>query len=352
MEPHGFNRGSCQNANEIILTNEDNGTINAEANTTLIDAVSERNNAVDLTIIGNKKDNTIKAGLGDNTILGGKGNDVLYGNDGKDIFIYNKGDGNDKIYNFDTENDAIQLESNTSLTSAKVSKNNVIFTIGSEKITLSGAKDQKVTVIDEEGNQSSQIYGVKSITVENGDGNVINTKANKKVKAINASTRTEDVKLIGNTLANTITGGLGNDTLTGGSGKDTFIYTGGNDIITDYEVNKGKIKFNATITNSEVENNDVILTTTNGTLTIQNMANKKININNKTQTYSSDINEFANVIEDTWFIDDNFNANELDDILDINSIDYTSSNIDISNITSLNKKNEIFVISTKNEENK
>ena len=42
-------------------------------------------------------------------------------------------------------------------------------------------------------------------------------------------------RLIGNGGSDTLSGGSGNDTLSGGRGKDTFIFSGGMDVITDFE---------------------------------------------------------------------------------------------------------------------
>ncbi len=72
-------------------------------------------------------------------------------------------------------------------------------------------------------------------------------------------------------------GGNGNDTLTGGAGNDIFVYESGNDVIKDYKTNEDKINLNlSAITSSSVKGSDVILTTSNGTLTVKGTKDKVI----------------------------------------------------------------------------
>ena len=118
-------------------------------------------------------------------------------------------------------------------------------------------------------------------------------------KFVDASKRTKPIKITGNALANLIVGGRGNDTfdsaggddtLTGGKGKDVFVFNSGKNVITDYE-KKDKI-----ITSDElsyagfsVEGDDVILNFgENNSLTIQDGAGKKINMNSTVNFYTAD----------------------------------------------------------------
>ena len=107
----------------------------------------------------------------------------------------------------------------------------------------------------------------------------INTTYDTAVSTLNGSTRTEGITLIGNKKDNTIIGGSGNDVLTSGTGKDLFIYTGGNDVITDYAPGKDTIKLEgASITSVSYtgsQSTDLVLTTDKGTLTIENAMSMK-----------------------------------------------------------------------------
>ena len=65
--------------------------------------------------------------------------------------------------------------------------------------------------------------------------------------------------------------------MTGGNGTDIFVYSGGNDLITDYKPNEDKIKLNPNaITSSTVKSSDVILTTAESTISIKSAKDKVI----------------------------------------------------------------------------
>ena len=114
----------------------------------------------------------------------------------------------------------------------------------------------------------------------------LNEKWATGVTKANTSAISRNLSVVGNSANNsiksgngsdTISAGLGNDTLTGGNGKDIFIYEGGNDVITDYKPNEDKIKLNLSeVKSSSVKGSDVILTTSNGTLTVKATKDKVI----------------------------------------------------------------------------
>ena len=54
-------------------------------------------NALNNTVIGNSLDNVLLGCEGDDVLIGGKGNDNMNGGKGNDTFIFNRGDGNDRI---------------------------------------------------------------------------------------------------------------------------------------------------------------------------------------------------------------------------------------------------------------
>ena len=45
--------------------------------------------------------------VGNDTLEGGKGNDYLYGGEGSDVYKYNRGNGQDTIYNYDYSSESI-----------------------------------------------------------------------------------------------------------------------------------------------------------------------------------------------------------------------------------------------------
>ena len=233
----------------------------------------------DATLKGNRKDNVIKAGSGDTTLEGGKGNDTLYGGAGADEFIYNDGDGSDRIRNFTagTGENADKLNvGEKAVSTVAVSGDNVILTLGEEKITIDGVAgesfqlenkytdgtvnlkvDNKKLELDddatfywaagEDATVTMADFTADSVTVDLNNKNFKDTDNlgfYGNIKAVNASGYEGDVNITGKKNTNNVlTGGDGhstlwggeggNDTLIGGDGEDTFIYKagGGNDVI-------------------------------------------------------------------------------------------------------------------------
>ena len=85
-------------------------------------------------------------------------------------------------------------------------------------------------------------------------------------------------KLSGGDGNDTLLGGSGNDTLTGGNGKDIFIYSTGKDVITDYTAGEDKISLGAAVDKATINGNDAILTFGSNTLTIKDVKDKELTI--------------------------------------------------------------------------
>ena len=105
-----------------------------------------------LNIIGNKLTNRIIGTDAEDCIIGGKGNDTLFGGEGQDIFSYAKGDGNDLILDYTEGEDKIEIldaDVEEILNKASVKGNDVIFKIGTGKITVKGGAEQTITLIDD-----------------------------------------------------------------------------------------------------------------------------------------------------------------------------------------------------------
>ena len=175
----------------------------------------------------------------------------------------------------------IQLGSGVKLTKAATVKgsNDITLTVTKGSMCLKNGAGEKITIIDANGNITKQEYGIKSISVADGDGSTINAAIDAVVETIDASARTQDIALIGNSKANVILTGSGDDEITTGSGKDTIVYTGGDDIITDYTAGQDVIKLDGvTITKAEYTGQygtDLVLTTDKGTLTVENVIKLK-----------------------------------------------------------------------------
>ncbi|NLT10585.1 MAG: hemolysin, partial [Ruminococcus sp.] len=80
------------------------------------------------------EDDEIYGYAGNDTIVGGKGNDMLYGADGNDTYIFNLGDGNDTIdeYNTSSSSDRIVFGEGITVEDITISRENddIIIHIG------------------------------------------------------------------------------------------------------------------------------------------------------------------------------------------------------------------------------
>ncbi len=102
------------------------------------------------------------------------------------------------------------------------------------------------------------------------------------VKNVNAKAAIVGVKLIANSL---------NNSILGGAGDDIFIFTAGNDTINDYAAGD-KISFAAEITNVSLKGSDVIFTVGENTLTVKNGVEKNLTIiNSKGKTYDTVVSD-------------------------------------------------------------
>ena len=276
-------------------------------------------------IVGSKEDDlidggdgsdTINSGDGNDSIIGGKGNDVLYGGDGADIFIYNSGDGNDKIMDY-SEEDVIKFVGVKATATTIKGSNDVVFTAGSNKLTVKGGKDHVITYVDSDGRK---IYPEDVLKI-NDEGNAVtllknyratsfdvNTNAQVEqyadiIETIDGASVTHKIEITGNgnnnsisggKSADTLYGGSGNDkdTLTGGAGADVFIYGKGDgkDVITDYNAKEGDVvKITSGTATINTVGSDVVFTfDKNNTLTLKGAKNSNvtyIDADGNTQSY-------------------------------------------------------------------
>ncbi len=382
-----------ENKTSVTLASSFNGTLNTSDYSSSVlkidgsdvtSAVNLNGNARANTIYGGSKADYISGGANADVLIGGAGadtlsgdagDDTLTGGDGADTFIYSSGGGNDVITDFADGTDKLKLASG-SIDSVGFNKSNVIFKIGKGSVTVADGKDKKITIIDSVGGTTTYIYGDKmtyngertSVTLaSNFRGTLNSSDYSTSVTEINASGVNNITRIIGNTLANTISGGTkadtilggggndsisgnngkdvlyggtgndvlsggagndtlygetGNDTLTGGSGSDTFVYSSGdgNDTITDYTAGQDKIKIaSGSISGGSVSGSDVVLKVGTGALNIANAKDKKISIVNSSGKTSTQIygasgiyNENKSAITLASNLSGTLNANDYD----------------------------------------
>jgi Ca2+-binding RTX toxin-like protein len=299
-----------------------------------------------INIIGNEKSNKIIGGSGNDTLEGDNGNDSLVGGDGSDVFLYYGGYGNDIISDY-AESDIISIASGN-ISKVKPNGKDVIFTVGKNKITVKNALRKGITYIDKDdvehdyknGEQTVKINETKTTaTISEDYWKKTFDVANfgKKIRIIDATPVTNDIKITGNDKANQILGGSGKNTLTGGAGNDTlqgndkediFVYNkgDGDDFIVDYSEGDKISIVSGIVNNVSVKSDTVILTVGDGKITVYGAAGKtrityRDENGEKSKIYSKETSN-SNVAEPLWFAENNFTeVNQLSAIVQNNSAD-------------------------------
>ena len=178
----------------------------------------------EIVLKGNSRANELRAGNGAGSLDGGLGNDKLYGGAGADTYAYVLGEGNDYIYNYSgAEEDVIQVYGLTYLdeTAFRDSGDNVIITMGSNRLTLSKPQGQ-IVVLDENGSTLATYNDTLPVDVNytnNKQRLVIGANAELEDPTINVSDYVEtlrdvdataygdEIAIVGDTKANELKAG-------------------------------------------------------------------------------------------------------------------------------------------------
>ena len=319
-------------------------------------------------IYGGAGNDKLYGEAGNDTLYGGAGNDTFTGGAGNDVFVYEGG--NDVIADYTSGTNKIKLVG-ASVTGASLSSSNVVLKTSGGNITVKGAKDKQITIIDAAGKETSQVYpsllnydsGKTAVTLASSfSGTLKATDYDSTVKKIDASAVTKAININGNAQANTILGsakvdtiygaagndsisgaagndklfgdagndtlwgGAGNDTLTGGAGNDVFVYgsSEGKDVIADYAAGDTIKISSGTISRTAYSGQNVVFTVGSGTLTVKNGKGKSISIvdasgKSSTKTYTSGVSYGSNgnaavpwfAEDDTNFISSSANLDEI-----------------------------------------
>lgn len=200
---------------------------------------------------------TVKTGTtGSDTLYGGAGGDQLVGLAGDDVYgVYSSLDtvveqpneGNDRVLTFasyallggssvETLSTAINAGTDPIALTGNELSQFVIGNYGSNTIDGGGGGD---ALIGLRGDDVYRVHGRTDFVIENsGEGTdrvltsgdfILNVGSSVESIAVETSARTSSLLLGGNELAQSITGGLGNDTLNSGGGADTLDGGLGND---------------------------------------------------------------------------------------------------------------------------
>ncbi len=239
----------------LMITNSTKSSVSLSSSYANADA-SKRTEAIKITgnllansIVGSSKNDSLYGAAGNDSLYGGNGNDALTGGAGNDVFVYESG--NDLITDYTAGQDKIKF--NVAISSSSVSGSNVIFKTSNGNVTVQNGKGQKITVIDKNGKETSQIYPSvtpnPTPTLPSGwkYGNTAKTKLTASVasaanvdlnQTYGTSVATVDGSKIaaartftGNSKANSIKGGSGADTIYGNAGADILYGGSSNDKI-------------------------------------------------------------------------------------------------------------------------
>ena len=181
---------------------------------------------------GSAGDDFIYGSDGIDIINGGKGNDILYGGTGNDIYVFNLGDGQDKII----DSDATVGNVDTLRFGTGISANDIEFGwVGLDLVlSIKGTKDQ-VTIGYWKYGDASHIERVEYADGTVWDSAYLQTQA----------------------TATPISGTSGNDILRGDIGNNTYLFGlgGGQDTILDWDATSGNVdtlRFGAGIKASDI----------------------------------------------------------------------------------------------------
>ncbi|MFI3045116.1 calcium-binding protein [Pseudomonas coronafaciens] len=189
-------------------------------------------------LLGGAGDDMLDGGMGRDTLDGGAGNDSLYGGTDNDTYLFQRGGGQDVIFDNDWTAgniDTIKLASGIASTDIKASRtgdNLELAIIGtSDKITVrdwfysAGSQVEQVQFADgtlwDVATLKAMVKGVAS------EGNDV-LQGDESVADILNGLGGDD-KLYGLSGNDTLNGGAGKDTLYGGAGADTLDGGAGND---------------------------------------------------------------------------------------------------------------------------
>ncbi|MBS3029552.1 MAG: calcium-binding protein [Dolichospermum sp. DET50] len=193
-------------------------------------AINGTGNALNNLIIGNTADNILIGGAGTDTMIGGGGNDSYYVDNSGDIITENLNEGTDKVfspvnYTLSSNLENLTLQGTSAINGTGNALNNLIIGNTADNILIGGAGTD--TMIGGAGNDSYYVDNSGDIITENlneGTDKVfspVNYTLSSNLEnltlqgtsAINGTGNALNNLIIGNTAANILTGGVGNDTI-------------------------------------------------------------------------------------------------------------------------------------------
>lgn len=203
-------------------------------------------------LLGGLGNDALNGGAGDDRLIGGVGNDSLTGGDGSDVYVYELGDGQDTINNYDVSTGRFDvLVLGEGITPGGVTATR----LGNSLILSINGTTDRITVNNYF--TSDGVGGYQLDQIRFADGTVWTVDVLKPVVQI--PTEGSDnlygyadndalPGLAGNDAIfgyggnDVLEGGLGNDILSGGTGSDTYVFNvgDGQDTIDNYDNSTGR----------------------------------------------------------------------------------------------------------------
>ncbi|MBU2588384.1 MAG: hypothetical protein KJ872_09750 [Alphaproteobacteria bacterium] len=206
-------------------------------------------------IEGGAGNDTLKGGLYNDRLIGGAGNDVLEGSDDDDTYVYNLGDGDDTIAEWQAYYGSFDILE----FGAGIAAEDLRFAVSGEHyvVTFDGSPGSITLNWQRTGGRSGgREGGVNEFRFA--DGTVWNRALIDAAYLADQTTDGDD-SILGTIRNDVITGGLGNDTLNGSSGTDVATYAG---LSTEYSMLTGggtfQIRDDVTVTGAD-EGTDTLI---------------------------------------------------------------------------------------------
>ena len=207
---------------------------------------------VSTTLSGNTGDDTLYGSTANDTLIGGPGNDMLLGGGGNDTYVFNRGDGQDTIYDYNGatwndggSNDVLQFGAGIAASDIAVSESSngqdLTFQIvgTADRVTIKHDLDTPANRIEHVNFADGTSWSLADVMSRA----LTPTSGNDTLYAMPDVTATlsggaGDDTLYGSSGSDTLIGGPGNDRLLGGGGNDTYVFNRGDgqDTIYDYNV--------------------------------------------------------------------------------------------------------------------
>jgi trimeric autotransporter adhesin len=170
----------------------------------------------------------IFGGAGDDIIIGGEGNDFLYGGAGQDTYIFNRGDGNDTIYDIKADNNIFRFGVGISQSDIKLRLGSLMLDVGNGDAVHIKNMDENGVLSDFDRNDVFNSSPIDSFAFA--DGTTL-THAELLARGFDIDGTDGDDILNGTNTVDRITGRGGNDVLIGGQGADILTGGAGNDYL-------------------------------------------------------------------------------------------------------------------------